>query len=57
MTPLYEEFQYNTGFPQESRNKSIIRNSELSLNFEISHGKYNYKSNNFLQEKRELVRL
>jgi len=36
-----------------------MNNSELSENFEISHGKFHYwKSSNFLQEeKRELVGL
>lgn len=59
LTPLYEEFQCNTDFPERLRNKFIMSNSELSVNFGISHGEFYYcKVNNFLQEeKHESVRL
>jgi len=47
-TPLYEEFQYNTDFPERLRNKSIVSNPELSPNFGISHGEFYYcRSINF----------
>ncbi len=48
-----EESQYKTDFPDWLRNKPIMGNSELSLNFGISHGEFYYcKLNNFLQEKK-----
>jgi len=48
----------NNDFPERLRNKFIMSNSELSLNFEISHGEFYYcEWNNFLREKCESVRL